>query len=250
MSNETQVLANKVAVVTGGSRSIGAAIAKKLATQGATVVITYNQSPEKANAVVAELQEIGAQALAIQADAANPEAVRQAILSTVETFGGIDILVNNAGISINGDIEQLSLSDYEKMIAVNVTGVFVATQEAVRHMKRGGRIVHIGSAMTKFSAFPTASLYTLTKGAISGFTKSLARDLGPRSITVNAILPGSTDTDMNPATGDISQIVLPMIALGRYAKTEEIADVVAFIASPAASYMTGSEILVDGGFTA
>jgi 3-oxoacyl-[acyl-carrier protein] reductase len=250
MSNQMQVLSNKVAVVTGGSRSIGAAIAKKLAELGATVVITFNHSAEKANTIVAELEAGGTQALAIQADAANPQAVREAILTTVETFGGIDILVNNAGISINGDIEQLSLSDYEKMIAVNVTGVFVGTQEAVRHMKSGGRIIHIGSAMTQFSAFPTASLYTLTKGAISGFSKSLARDLGPRGITVNTVLPGSTDTDMNPATGNVSNIVLPMIALGRYAKPEEIANVVAFIASPAASYMTGSEILVDGGFTA
>lgn len=250
MSNQMQVLSNKVAVVTGGSRSIGAAIAKKLAELGATVVITFNHSAEKANTIVAELETGGTRALAIQADAANPQAVREAILKTVETFGGIDILVNNAGISINGDIEQLSLSDYEKMIAVNVTGVFVGTQEAVRHMKSGGRIIHIGSAMTQFSAFPTASLYTLTKGAISGFSKSLARDLGPRGITVNTVLPGSTDTDMNPATGNVSNIVLPMIALGRYAKPEEIANVVAFIASPAASYMTGSEILVDGGFTA
>lgn len=136
------------------------------------------------------------------------------------------------------------------MIAVNVTAVFVATQEAVRYMKTGGRIIHIGSAMTNFSAFPTASLYTLTKGAISGFSKSLARDLGPRGITVNTVLPGSTDTDMNPETGAVSNIVLPMIALGRYAKVEEISEVVAFIASPAASYMTASEILVDGGFTA
>ncbi|WP_180084775.1 SDR family NAD(P)-dependent oxidoreductase [Acinetobacter sp. YH12145] len=250
MPKDLHVLSNKVAVVTGGSRSIGAAIAKKLADLGATVVITYNQSPEKANAVVEEILAKGMQALAIQADAARPEAVKQAILTTVETYGGIDILVNNAGMSITGDIEQLSLSDYEKMIAVNVTAVFVATQEAVRHMKTGGRIIHIGSAMTNFSAFPTASLYTLTKGAISGFSKSLARDLGPRGITVNTVLPGSTDTDMNPEIGAVSNIILPMIALGRYAKVEEISEVVAFIASPAASYMTASEILVDGGFTA
>ncbi|SPL71827.1 SDR family NAD(P)-dependent oxidoreductase [Acinetobacter stercoris] len=250
MTNENQVLSGKVAVVTGGSRSIGASIAKKLADQGATVVITYNSSPEKAIALVDEIQSSGSKALAIQADAANPEAVRSAILETVQTFGAIDILVNNAGISITGDIEQLDFADYEKMIAVNVTGVFVATQEAVRHMTSGGRIIHIGSSMTKYSAFATASLYTLTKGAINGFTKSLARDLGPRGITVNTVLPGSTDTDMNPENGGVSSLVLPTIALGRYAKAEEIANVVAFIASPAASYMTGSEVLVDGGHTA
>lgn len=243
-------LSGKIALVTGGSRSIGAAIAKRLAADGAAVALTYSASPAKAEAVVAEIEAKGGKAVAIAADAGDPAAVRAAVSRTVEVFGGIDILVNNAGIALGGPIEEITFADYERMIAVNVTGAFVATQEAVRRMKPGGRIVHIGSSMARYAAFPTASLYTLTKGALSGFNRSLARDLGPKGITANIVNPGPTDTDMNPDGGPVSKIVGPGMAVGRYGKPAEIASAVAYLASPEAGFITGAELMTDGGFTA
>ncbi len=250
MSNSSHPLAGKTALVTGGSRSIGAAIAKRLAADGAAVAITYSASPDKAAAVVAEIVANGGRAIAIAADAGNPQAVRAAVAKTVETFGGLDILVNNAGIAQGGAIGETSFEDYERMIAVNVTGPFVATQEAQKHMKEGGRIIQVGSSMVRYAAFPTASLYTLTKGAITGFNRSLVRDLGPRGITVNTVHPGPTDTDMNPDGGPISKIVAPGMAIGRYGKPHEIASVVAYLASPEAAFVTGAEVIADGGFSA
>lgn len=250
MSTQTLPLQGKIALITGGSRSIGAAIAQRLAQDGAYVAITYQNSVAQANLVVEKIVANGGQALAIQADAAQPEAVRQAVARTVETFGGLDILVNNAAISVFGTIDEVSLADLEKTMATNVTGVFVATQEAVRHMRSGGRVIHIGSAMTRYAAFAGISLYTMSKAAISGFNRSLVRDLGPRGITSNIVHPGSTDTDMNPANSEMSQMIVPGIALGRYAQCHEIANVVAFLASPEASYITGAEIIADGGYTA
>ncbi|MGD9836728.1 MAG: 3-oxoacyl-ACP reductase family protein [Afipia sp.] len=248
--SQASKLNGKVALVTGGSRSIGAAIAKRLAADGAAVAITFSASPEKASEVVKAIESTGGRAIAIQADAGDPAAVRAAITTTVETFGSIDILVNNAGIAINGPIEGVAFEDYQRMIAVNVTGVFVATQESVRHMKSGGRIIHIGSSMARYAAFPTASVYTLTKGAVSGFNRSLVRDLGPRGITVNTVHPGPTDTDMNPADGPVSQIIGPGMAIGRYGQPEEIASAVAYLASPEAAFITGADLVADGGFTA
>lgn len=250
MTTSQLPLAGKTALVTGGSRSIGAAIAKRLAADGANVVLTFSASPAKAFEVVQAIETAGGRALAIAADAGDPEAVRAAVTRTIEAFGSIDILVNNAGIALGGPIQDISFDDYQRMIAVNVTGVFVATQEAARHMKSGGRIIHIGSSMTHYAAFPTASLYTLTKGAIAGFNRSLARDLGPLGITVNTVHPGPTDTDMNPDGGPVSEIVGPGIAVGRYGKPEEIASVVAFLASPEAAFVTAADIIADGGFTA
>lgn len=250
MSTQTQKLTGKVALVTGGSRSIGAAVARRLAADGATVAITYNGSPEKAAGVVIAIEQAGGKAIAIKADAGDPAAVRAAVANTVGDLGGIDILVNNAGIALGGPIGDITFADYERMIAVNVTGVFVATQEASRHMQAGGRIIHIGSSMFRYAAFPTASLYTLTKGAVAGFNRSLVRDLGPKGITVNTVHPGPTDTDMNPDGGPVSQIVGPGIAIGRYGKPEEIASVVAYLASPEAAFVTGADIVADGGFTA
>lgn len=250
MTAQILPLAGKVALVTGGSRSIGAAVARRLAAEGALVALTYNTSPEKAQEVVKAIENEGGRAIAVLADAGDAAAVRAAVARTVETFGGIDILVNNAGLGLGGPIEDISFEDYQRMIAVNVTGVFVATQEAVRNMKAGGRIIHIGSSMTRYAAFPTASLYTLTKGAITGFNRSLVRDLGPKGITVNTVHPGPTDTDMNPDGGPVSDIVKPGIALGRYGQSNEIAGVVAFLAGPDASFVTGADIVADGGFTA
>ena len=250
MSNQHTPLAGKSALVTGGSRSIGAAIARRLAANGASVAITYSASPEKANAVVAQIEAAGGRALAIRADAGDPAAVRAAVAQAAQAFDGIDILVNNAGIALGGPIDEIAFEDYQRMIAVNVTGVFVATQEAVRSMKPGGRIVHIGSSMTRYAAFPGASLYTLTKGAVAGFNRSLVRDLGPRGITVNTVHPGPTDTDMNPDGGPVSKIVGPGMAIGRYGKPEEVASMVAYLASPEAAFITGADIVADGGFTA
>lgn len=250
MTQQILPLAGKTALVTGGSRSISAAIARRLAADGAAVALTYSASPDKAAAVVDDIVAAGGRAIAIAADAGDPSAVRRAVTGTVEAFGGIDILVNNAGLGLGGAIEDIPFETYERMIAVNVTGVFVATQEAVRQMKPGGRVIHIGSSMTRYAAFPTASLYTLTKGAIAGFNRSLVRDLGPKGITVNTVHPGPTDTDMNPDGGPVSEIVGPGIALGRYGQPREIAGVVAFLAGPDAAFVTGADIVADGGFTA
>ena len=250
MTQTTQTLAGKTALVTGGSRSIGAAIAKRLAADGAAVALTYSASPERAAQVVAEIEAARGTAVAVKADAGDPAAVRAAVARTVEMLGGVDILINNAGIAINAPIEEVRFEDYERMLAVNVTGVFVATQEAVRHMKAGGRIIHIGSSMTRYAAFPTASVYTLTKGAVSGFNRSLVRDLGPKGITVNTVHPGPTDTDMNPADGPVAAIVGPGMAIGRYGQPGEVASVVAFLASPEAAFVTAADIVADGGLTA
>lgn len=245
-----QPLAGKTALVTGGSRSIGAAIVRRLAAEGAQVAFTYAGSAAQAEQVAAGIVAAGGRALALRADAGQPDEVRAAVARTVDTFGHLDILVNNAGIALGGPIEDIRFEDYQSMIAVNVTGVFVATQEAVRHMKDGGRIVHIGSSMTRYASFPGASLYTLTKGAITGFNRSLVRDLGPRGITVNTVHPGPTGTDMNPADGELAHRLTPQIAVGRYGQPNDIANVVAFLASPQAGFVTGADILADGGFTA
>ncbi|MDO1582550.1 3-oxoacyl-ACP reductase family protein [Rhizobium oryzicola] len=250
MAQTSKPLAGKVALVTGGSRSIGAAIARRLAADGAAVALTYSASRERAEAIVSEIVTDGGRALAIEADAGNPDAVRSAVAQTVNTLGRIDILVNNAGIAINAPIEDFKFEDYERMLAVNVTGVFVATQEAARHMTVGGRIIHIGSSMTRYAAFPTASVYTLTKGAVAGFNRSLARDLGPEGITVNTVHPGPTDTDMNPANGPVAAIVGPGMAIGRYGQASEIASLVAYLATPEAAFITGADIVADGGLTA
>ena len=180
-------------------------------------------------------------------------AIRQpcaAVAAVAERFGRIDILVNNAGISVLGAPTDIAFDDFERILAVNVTGVFVATQEALRHMGAGGRIVHIGSSMVRYAAFPTASAYTLTKGAVTGFTRGLVRDLGPKGITVNTVHPGPTDSDMNPAEGAVADFVKPGIAVGRYGKGSDIAAAVAYLVSDEASFVSGAELLVDGGFTA
>jgi 3-oxoacyl-[acyl-carrier protein] reductase len=243
-------LSGKVALVTGASRSLGAAIAKRLAADGAAVAITYSASPAKADDVIRAIEAADGKALAIKADAADADAVRAAVTKTVATFGGIDILVNYAGVLAVAPIETFSLEDFDKMIAVNVRGLFVATQEAARQMRDGGRIIHIGSCNSDRMPFAGGSVYALTKGAIAAFTKGLARDLGPRGITVNNVQPGPTDTDMNPAQGGFSASTLPFIALQRYARPEEIASFVAYLASPEASFITGASLLADGGYAA
>ncbi|MBV4469055.1 3-oxoacyl-[acyl-carrier protein] reductase/hypothetical protein [Pseudomonas sp. B10] len=250
MNTSTLPLTGKIAIVTGGSRSIGAAIAKRLAADGATVAITYNASPDRAEAVVQEIVAAGGQAVALAADAGNPEAVRAAIAEVAQRFGKIDILVNNAGISLLGAPEDIAFEDFQRILAVNVTGVFVATQQALKHMGQGGRIIHIGSSMVQYAAFATASVYTLSKGALTGFSRGLVRDLGPRGITVNTVHPGPTDSDMNPADGPIADFLRPNIAMGRYGEGKDVASAVAYLASAEAGFVTGAELIVDGGFTA
>ena len=250
MNTNSQKLSSKVALVTGGSRSIGAAIAKRLAADGAAVAITYSSSPAKADEVVRAIEAAGGKAFAIQADAASPDAVRAAVTKTVQKFGGIDILVNNAGTAIVAPIDKFSMDDFEKVFAVNVRGVFVATQEAVKHMREGGRIINIGSVNSERVPFGGGSVYAMSKAAVAGLTRGLARDLGARRITVNNVQPGPVDTDMNPANSDWGRATLPNLALGRYGTTEEIANFVAFLASPEAGYITGAGLLIDGGYAA
>jgi len=218
--------------------------------RGAAVALTYSASPAKADEVVRSIKAAGGKALAIKADAANTEAVGLAIAKTIGAFGGIDILVNNAGVGIIAPIEQFSLEDFDKLIAVNVRGLFVATQEAARHMREGGRIIHIGSTNSERMPFVGGSVYALTKAAVAGFTKGVARDLGLRGITVNNVQPGPIDTDMNPADSDFAKTLVPITALQRYGNTDEIASFVAYLASPEASYITGASLLADGGFAA
>ncbi|AZD15919.1 3-oxoacyl-ACP reductase FabG [Pseudomonas chlororaphis] len=250
MNPVTLPLSGKIAIVTGGSRSIGAAIAQRLAADGAAVAITYNASPDRAAALVEAITAAGGRAISLAADAGDPEAVRAAVQQVATLFGKVDILVNNAGISVLGAPEDIAFEDFQRILAVNVTGVFVATQEVLKHMGQGGRIIHIGSSMVQYAAFATASAYTLTKGAVAGFSRGLVRDLGPRGITVNTVHPGPTDSDMNPAEGPVADFVRPNIAVGRYGEGQDIASAVAYLASPEAGFVTGAELMIDGGFTA
>jgi 3-oxoacyl-[acyl-carrier protein] reductase len=243
-------LAGKVALVTGGSRSIGAAIAKRLAADGAAVALTYSASAASAEALVHAIEQAGGAALAVRADAADVAAVRAAVAKTVEVFGRLDILVNNAGIGLIKPVGEFTLEDFDRIVAVNVKGVFVATQEALRHMRDGGRIVNIGSINSDYVPYDGATLYVLTKGAVAGLTRALGRELGPRGITVNNVMPGPVDTDMNPADGAFADHARQLIAMKRYGTADEIADLVAYLASPGASYITGASMAIDGGYSA
>ncbi|MFZ6640572.1 3-oxoacyl-ACP reductase family protein [Undibacterium sp. TC4M20W] len=243
-------LAGKTALVTGGSRGIGAAIARKLATDGAAVAITYSSSAQQAEQLVADIRSTGGKALAIRADAQDADAVKQAVAKTVAEFGGLDILVNNAGALVAGSIADISMDDYQRLIAVNVTGVFVASQEAQRHMKEGGRIINIGSVNSDYVPVPGLSLYALTKGAVASFTRGLARDLGARGITVNNVQPGPVDTEMNPANGAFADTMRSYMATGKYGTGTQIASLVAYLASEDAAFITGANLKADGGFDA
>jgi 3-oxoacyl-[acyl-carrier protein] reductase len=240
----------KVALVTGGSRGIGAAIAQRLAADGAAVAITYANSERQAQQVVTAIQEAGGRAVAIRADAADAGAVRAAVARTVEALGGLDILVNNAGALAMGDIDGFGFGDYQRLLAVNVTAVFVAAQEAQRHMRSGGRIITIGSVNSDYVPVPGLSVYALTKGAVASFTRGLARDLGPRGITVNNVQPGPVDTEMNPADGAFADTMRGYMATGQYGTGAQIAGMVAYLASEEAAFVTGASLKVDGGFGA
>jgi len=242
--------AGKVALVTGGSRGIGAAIVKRLAQDGAAVAFTFSSSPDKAQAVRAGIEAAGGRALAIRADSADPAAVRAAVEGAVAAFGRLDILVCNAGILTRGPIDTYSIEDFDRMVAVNVRSVFVAAQAASRHMGEGGRIVVIGSIVAERSAFPGASVYSMTKAALAAMVRGIAIDLAPRGITVNNVQPGPTATDMNPADGPHSDAVRNLVPLGRLGRSEEIASFVGYLAGAEAGFVTGASLSIDGGYTA
>ena len=249
-NNNGQKLAGKVAVVTGGSRGIGAAIAKRLAADGASVAITYTQGADAAASVVKEIERAGGKAITIQADAADADAVKAAVEKTVATFGRLDVLVNNAGTAIPKKFEEATLEEMDRVIDINVRGVFVATQAALKHMRDGGRIIMIGSSVGERVLAPGLVPYAATKGAVKIFTQGLAREVGSRGITVNNVQPGPIDTDLNPATSDWAVPQKASTALNRYGHVDDIAAMVAFVAGPEASYITGANLTVDGGTNA
>lgn len=246
----TKILSEKVALVVGGSRGIGAAIVRRLVQDGAKVAFTYARSPDKAAALAADMTALGGEALAIEADSAEPNAIRKAVAETVDAFGHLDILVNNAGIFIRAPLDDYDIADFDRMVAVNVRGVFVAAQEAARHMREGGRIVTIGSIVADRTGTGGASVYAMTKGAVAALVRGLARDLGPRGITVNNVQPGPTATDMTPGEGPVADYVKPLIAVGRMGQDKEIAGLVAYLAGPEAGYVNGASLTIDGGLQA
>ena len=240
-------LEGKIALITGGSRGIGAEIAKRLAADGANVAITYTKGADAAASVVKEIERGGRKAIAIQADATDADAVEAAVERTVATFGRLDILVNNAGTAIPKTFEETTLEELDRLIDINVRGTFVATQAALKHMKSGGRIIMIGSSVGERVVVPGLVPYSATKGAVKMFTQGLSREVGSRGITVNNIQPGPIDTDLNPAAGEWAVPQKAATALDRYGHVEEVAALVAFVAGPEASYITGANLTVDGG---
>jgi 3-oxoacyl-[acyl-carrier protein] reductase len=243
-------LEGKTAVVTGASRGIGAAIAKRLAADGARVAITYARGANAAASVVKAIESAGGKAIAIQADATDPKAVQSAVDKIVGTFGKLDVLVNNAGTAIPKKFEETTLEEFDQVINLNIRSVFVTTQAALKQMNNGGRIISIGSCVGERMMTPGLVPYSATKGAIRMFTQGLSREVGDRGITVNNVQPGPIDTDLNPATGDWAVPQKAVTALNRYGTVQEVAALVAFIASPEASYITGANLTVDGGTNA
>jgi 3-oxoacyl-[acyl-carrier protein] reductase len=246
----SKTLEGKIALVTGGSRGIGAAIAKRLAADGANVAITYTKGADSAASVVKEIERGGRKAIAIQADATDAGAVEAAVERTVATFGRLDVLLNNAGTAIPKTFEETTLEELDRLIAINVRGTLAATQAAPKHMKSGGRITMIGSAVGERAATPGLVPYSATKGAVKMFTQGLSGEVGSRGITVNNVQPGPIDTDLNPAAGDWAVPQKAATALDRYGHVDEIAAMVAFVAGPESSYITGANLTVDGGMNA
>ena len=245
----TAVLAGRRALVTGGSRGIGAEIVRRLAADGAAVAFTYGSSAAEADKLAAEIAADGGTSVAIQADSGDPEQVAKAIDETVAQLGGLDILVNNAGVAYIGDVETLTMEQFDRLVAINVKGVFAAIQRALPHLGNTGRIINIGSINADRVPGPGLSIYAMSKAAVAGLTRGLARELGPRGITVNNIQPGPVATDMNPEVGEFADSLREVMALGRYGQPRDIASVVSYLAGPEAAYVTGANWNVDGGFT-
>jgi 3-oxoacyl-[acyl-carrier protein] reductase len=243
-------LEGKIALVTGGSRGIGAAIAKRLAADGANVAITYTKGADAAASVVSEIERAGGKAIAIQADAADADAGKAAVEKTVATFGQLDVLVNNAGTGFPKSFEEATQEELDRVIDINVRGTFVATQAALKHMKSGGRIIMIGSCLGERNMTPGLVPYAATKGAVKMFSQGLSREVGTRGITVNNIQPGPIDTELNPAAGEWAAPQKANTALDRYGSVDDVAALVAFVAGPEASYITGANLTVDGGTNA
>ncbi|MEV7867181.1 3-oxoacyl-ACP reductase family protein [Streptomyces sp. NPDC088124] len=246
----TAVLDGKVAFVTGGSRGIGAAVALRLAEDGADVALTYERNEVRAAEVVDRIKALGRRGWAVRADSADPAEARAAVNRVAEEFGRLDIVVNNAGIGVLGPVEELAAEDVDRVLHINVRAPFLVSQAALRHLGEGGRIINIGSCMAERVAFPGGSLYATSKTALTGLTKSLARELGPRGITVNLVHPGPTETDMNPAEGPGHEMQKGFTALGRYGQPSDVAATVSHLAGDAGRYVTGAAIAVDGGFAA
>ena len=246
----TAVLECRVALVTGGSRGIGAAIALRLAQDGADVALTYQHNADRADAVVDQIKAVGRRALVIRADSGDPAAVVGAVEQTVAEFGRLDILVNNAAAFVVGPLYDLRLADVNRTLNVNVRAPFLAAQAAARHMTEGGRIITIGSNVIERIPFPGMTLYALSKAALVGLTKGLARDLGARGITANLVSPGPTDTELSPADAPNADVIRGLTAVGRYATPADIAATVAHLAGESARNITGANIAVDGGITA
>ncbi len=249
MTDIARPLDGKRALVNGGSRGIGAAIARRLAADGASVALTYSASPESAAAVVAEIAAAGGTAFALKADSGDVAALQAAVAEAAQRLGGIDILVNNAGIMVMGLLDDISVADFDRAMNINVRGMFFAAQAAVRHMPAGGRIINIGSNVAVKSSFAGSSVYTLSKTAIAGMTRALAHDLGPRGITINNVQPGPTITEMNPANGPHAEQLRAMSALRRMGDADEVASLVAYLAGRESAYMTGASLTVDGGMS-
>lgn len=243
-------LDGKVALVTGGSRGIGAAVAERLARDGADVALTYVAHEAQARAVAERVRGHGRRGVAIHADGTDPAAVAGAVDRTAAELGRLDILVANAGIFPSGPLDSVTLDEVDRTLALHVRGVFVAAQAAARRMQDGGRVISIGSSLATRVTAPGMTLYAMSKAALGGLTRGLARDLGPRGITANLVHPGPTDTDMNPAHGEGAEAQLPEIALGRFGAAEEVAATVAHLAGPGGRWITGAEIAVDGGVNA
>jgi 3-oxoacyl-[acyl-carrier protein] reductase len=243
-------LTNKVALVTGGSRGIGAAIAKRLAADGASVAITYATDADGASSVVRAIEQNGGKAVAIQANAGDAQADENAVEKTISTFGSLDVLVNNAGTAIPKRFEDTTLEELDRVIDINIRGTFIVTKAALKHMKSGGRIIMIGSCVGERVMTPGLVPYSATKGAVKMFTQGLSREVGSRGITVNNVQPGPIDTDLNPAAGEWAVPQKAATALDRYGSVDEVAALVAFVAGPEASYITGANLTVDGGTNA
>lgn len=241
-------ITKRVALVTGGSRGIGAAIVKRLATDGVNVAFTFASDSEKANELVAQIEKLGSKAIAIQADNANAEAVAAAVEKTVATFGKLDILVNNAGIAIMGSPEAFSLEDFDKTMNVNVRAQFVAIKTAAKHLTSGGRIVNIGSINADRMPFQGGGVYAMSKAAVQGMTRGFARDFGPLGITINNIQPGPVNTDLNPDKGEFADYLRTFLSVGRYGQAEEIAGMVSYLTGPESGYINGASLDIDGGF--